>query len=231
MQSDFSPSGRGGRGRGGRGGGGRRRGHGRGRGQDNGGRGRGGGRGGGSNDTRYHSPEEWNKLSQEQRMKILEARGTKRNINAVITDGTPIDGTPQDDASQQSNRQRTNACGNAGDQFGPRAHNVGMMRTSARMSSFNRQSIAAREISRATMRDMTNEPMFIELDSHADTVCVGANCRIIEYMQEMVNVEPYHPQYRAFRLCKQLQLMMILKQESQLSLFSIKPCILLSHFH
>jgi hypothetical protein len=133
-------------------------------------------------------------------MKILEARGTKRTINAVITDGTPVDGTPQDDASQQSNRQRVNAGGNAGDQFGPRAHNIGMLRTSARLSSISPQkNIAAREISKAAMRDMTTEPMFIELDSHADTVCVGSNCRIMEYTQEMVNVEPYHPQYKVMQ--------------------------------
>jgi len=126
-QTDWiSPTGRGGRGKGGRGGGGRGSNHqgGRGRGQNNGGRGR--GRGGRGSETRYHSPEEWNKLSQEQRMKILEARGTKRNINAVVTDtdgSTNERGTiSQDDASQQSNRQRSNASGNAGDQFGPHAH-------------------------------------------------------------------------------------------------------------
>jgi hypothetical protein len=38
--------------------------------------GRGRGRGGRGPETRYHSPKEWNKLSQEQRIKILETRGT-----------------------------------------------------------------------------------------------------------------------------------------------------------
>jgi len=133
-------------------------------------------------------------------MKILEARGTKQNVSAITTEDGGGDGMPQDDASQQNNRQRIDAGGNAGDQFGPRAHrNVSMMRTSARMSSINRQIVAAREVSRAAMQDVTNAEMFIELDSHADTVCVGANCCIIEYMQEMVNVEPYHPQYKAMQ--------------------------------
>jgi hypothetical protein len=74
-----------------------------------------------------------------------------------------------------------------------------MMRTSARMSSINCQMIAAREVSITAMRDVTNEEMYVELDSHANTVCIGPNCHIIEYMQEMVNVEPYHPQYKAMQ--------------------------------
>jgi hypothetical protein len=73
------------------------------------------------------------------------------------------------------------------------------MRTSARMSSINRQMIAAREVSRAAIQDVTNAEMFVELDSHVDTVCVGVDCCIIEYTQEMVNVEPYHPQYKAMQ--------------------------------
>jgi len=204
-QTDWiSMTGRGGgRGKGGRGGGGRGSGGGRGkgRGQDNRGHGRGHGGGGRGSETRYHSPEEWNKLSHEQRMKILEARGMKRNVSAIITDGGGGgDSTPQDEAPQQSNRQRTDAGGNAGDQFGPHAHrNVGMMRTSARMSSINWQMVAAREVSRAAIQDVINAEMFIKLDLHADTVCVGVNCHIIEYMQEMVNVEPDHPQYKAMQ--------------------------------
>jgi hypothetical protein len=134
-------------------------------------------------------------------MSILEARGTKRNIGAVGTEagaggGGGGNGTPTeaDGAQQQGGaRQRTNA----GDQFGANAHaTVGMMRSSMRMNT-TRYPIA-REISRAAMMDAKQE-MFIELDSHADTVCVGANCRIIEYKQEMVNVEPYHPQYKAMQ--------------------------------
>ena len=31
----------------------------------------------------YHADEEWNQLSHEQRMKILEARGTKRTVNSI----------------------------------------------------------------------------------------------------------------------------------------------------
>ncbi len=78
----------GGRGRGrgtGRGGGGRGRGGGRDGGRD--GRGRGRGRGGPN--TRYHSAEEWSKLSHEERMKILEARGTKRSIGPTSARCSP----------------------------------------------------------------------------------------------------------------------------------------------
>lgn len=85
---------------------------------------------------------------------------------------------------------------NAGDQFGARAH-IGMMRSSIRRSATRHP----REISRAAMQNAINQnqEMYIELDSHADTVCVGANCRIIEYKQDMVNVKPYHPQYKAMQ--------------------------------
>jgi hypothetical protein len=37
---------------------------------------------------------------------------------------------------------------------------------------------------------------FIELDSHADTSCVGANCRIIAYTDKVCSVTPYHPKYK-----------------------------------
>jgi hypothetical protein len=41
------------------------------------------------------------------------------------------------------------------------------------------------------------EQSFIELDSHADTCCVGANCRIISYTDKVCSVSPFHPKYRA----------------------------------
>jgi hypothetical protein len=40
-------------------------------------------------------------------------------------------------------------------------------------------------------------PSFIELDSHADTSCVGANCRIISYTDKVFSVSPFHPKYKA----------------------------------
>jgi hypothetical protein len=53
-----------------------------------------------------------------------------------------------------------------------------------------------RKISIATRSDLlTSREFFIELI----TVCIGANCCTIEYWQEILNVEPYHPQYRAMR--------------------------------
>jgi len=189
----------GGRGRGR--GGGRGRGRGRGRGCGNGGRARGQG---GPNTTRYHTAEEWSKLTQEQRMSILEARGTKRNIGAIGTDPTAGagggagggNGAPPGDADGGQQQAGARQCTNAGDQFGAHAH-VGMMRSSIRRSATRHP----REISRAAMQNAINQnqEMYIELDSHADTVCVGANCRIIEYKQDMVNVESYHPQYKAMQ--------------------------------
>jgi hypothetical protein len=124
-------------------------------------------------------------------MSILEARGTKRNIGAIGTDqgnGGGIGTPPDADAIQQQGGARQ--CINAGDQFGANAH-IGMMRSSMRMSIICHDNIA-RRVSRARIAAEEANEMFIELDSHADTVCVGANCHVIEYKQEMVNVEPYH---------------------------------------
>jgi hypothetical protein len=43
----------------------------------------------------------------------------------------------------------------------------------------------------------TQHESFIELDSHADTTCVGANCRVIAYSDKVCSVSPYHPKYKS----------------------------------
>ncbi|MGH3054606.1 MAG: hypothetical protein ACRDL7_06465, partial [Gaiellaceae bacterium] len=86
------------------------------------GRGRGarGGRGGRNNnssnsnnaDDRYHSPDEWYKLSASQRAKILQAReNKKRNASAITSEEAKTSG--DDDKTDNDN---------AGDQFGRHAH-------------------------------------------------------------------------------------------------------------
>ncbi|MGH3055021.1 MAG: hypothetical protein ACRDL7_08605 [Gaiellaceae bacterium] len=88
---------------------------GRGRGRGRGARaGRGGRNNNNSNDIdRYHTPEEWGKLSGGQRAKILQARENKKRNASAITkseeDTTPTDGNITDN-------------NNAGDQFGRHAH-------------------------------------------------------------------------------------------------------------
>jgi hypothetical protein len=37
---------------------------------------------------------------------------------------------------------------------------------------------------------------FLELDSHADTCCIGSNCRIIAYTDKVCEVSQYHPEYQ-----------------------------------
>ncbi len=34
--------------------------------------------------------------------------------------------------------------------------------------------------------------MWMELDSHADTTCAGANCIVLEFTQQVVDVTPYN---------------------------------------
>jgi len=38
----------------------------------------------------------------------------------------------------------------------------------------------------------TTEEMWMELDSHADTTCAGANCIVLEFTQQVVDVTPYN---------------------------------------
>ncbi len=35
----------------------------------------------------------------------------------------------------------------------------------------------------------------LELDNHADTACVGADCRVIAYAEKVCEVTPYHSSY------------------------------------
>jgi hypothetical protein len=37
---------------------------------------------------------------------------------------------------------------------------------------------------------------FIELNSHADTSCIGRGFHIISYTDEVCNITPYHPKYK-----------------------------------
>ncbi|MGH3053398.1 MAG: hypothetical protein ACRDL7_00285 [Gaiellaceae bacterium] len=69
---------------------------------------------GSNNDVdRYHSPEEWGKLSAGQRAKILQARESKKRNASAITKSEEVT-TSADESKTDSN--------NAGDQFGRHAH-------------------------------------------------------------------------------------------------------------
>ncbi len=49
----------------------------------------------------------------------------------------------------------------------------------------------------ATPVQQQQHASFIELDFHADTSCIGANCHIIAYTDKVCFVSSYHPKYKA----------------------------------
>jgi hypothetical protein len=172
------------------------RGRGRWQGQARGGRGRGRGP-----DTRYYTPEEWQNLSREQQTQVLEARGTKRQVNQVTTDTQHLDMSVITDthASNQGSMARRRTGGSAGDQFGPAGHStVGMLRSLARRAVTT--SPSSDVIARVDSRRRSAQPpslLYVDLDSHADTACIGSNCRVLAYSSFEVDVQPYHPQYKS----------------------------------
>ena len=188
------------------------RGRGRGRGRNNrGGNGRGISRNGnqarGYIHTGYYDQNEWYNLSTEQKNQVLDARGTKRNVgsvdaNAVITpnyDGVSVvsaitDGNNTAVTNHQgpANNGNSSNYSSAGTQFGRRRLNAiksGIRTTNARNIS----------TTRSTLRQyQENKIGFVELDSHADTSCVGADCRVLSITDQVCQVVPYHQDYQPF---------------------------------
>jgi hypothetical protein len=132
----------------------------------------------------YTNPED---LKTEQEAVI----DYSQNVSTLVTNIT--------DSDQQSN---------AGDQFGQRSrahiHDqsryIGMLESSPRVQMRQSEDMT---ISRVNTIAETNveaqeyRESFIELDSHVDTSCVGANCRIIGYTDKVCSVSPFHPKYKA----------------------------------
>jgi hypothetical protein len=192
---------------GGHGGGGR---GGRGKGQ---GRGRGrGNRGRGCLRTTYYTPDEWYNLSQDQRSCVLEARsltstdgsGTaRRQISAVVSGGSSQDDvasaltTPTTIVvSVNTTNQNQDHGGSTGNQFSQWSRSIGAL------SSGDRQvNQVHSEISQTDNECFGHQ----ELDSHADTCTVGANFRIISVSEKSCNVTPYHPKYKAIKICPIVQ--------------------------
>jgi uncharacterized membrane protein YgcG len=208
-QTDWNPSGRGGRGKGGRsnndrnkerhkggrGGGGRQQNR---SGRGGGGRGRGGGRG--NQNTGHYTYEEWSAMTREQRDSILEARGTKRNISKIETN---------EEATEQGNTNGSGAdptantpTGGAGDEFGRqgrrRTNYIGMMKSSSR-EPCNMETLNSIIAKIASQRNNPTVGEYLDLDSHADTSVIGANCRIISYTDKSCQVAPYHPDYAVMK--------------------------------
>jgi hypothetical protein len=130
-------------------------------------------------------------------MQVLEARGTKCNtsgvevaqnaVQAAITDGTRAGSAPQQDFSQAP------VTTGAGSHFGWRA--IGGVSTEVRRVGNRHASISRFRINQPANISITNGTT--ELDSHANTTCVGKNFCIISYTARVCEVSPYHPSYQS----------------------------------
>jgi hypothetical protein len=135
-------------------------------------------------------------------MQVLEARGTKRNVSATITTTnadrqddlisaiTDVSGLPRQPT--QDGQSSNTIGGNAGSQFGRRR--IGAIVSGPRHKMA--RVIANIQTEHTHIKqDLTMG--FIELDSHADTSCVGPQCRVISVSDTICEVHPYHPDYPA----------------------------------
>ena len=143
----------------------------------------------------------------EQKNQVLEARGTKRNVgsvdaNVIITpnyDGVSVvsaitDGnnTAVTNPQGPANNGNSSNYSSAGTQFGRRRLNA--IKTGIRSTNTRNISTA-----RSTLRQyQENKIGFAELDSHADTSCVGADCRVLSITDQVCQVVPYHQDYQPF---------------------------------
>jgi len=132
---------------------------------------------------------------------VLEARGTKRNVSTVesqqsqqanvISDGVSAI-TDVVTVQQQGNN---NNAGNAGSQFGRRR--IGAINSGLRKITPT-QRIASINVSNVNTHDQEIYIGALELDSHADTACVGPECRVLSVTEKFCKVNAYHPGYDAF---------------------------------
>jgi hypothetical protein len=83
--------------------------------------------------------------------------------------------------------------GNAGSQFGRRR--IGAIKSGPRHKATRIISRIQTNQKRSTSKDGTIG--FIELDSHADTSCIGSQCRVISVTDTVCQVHPYHQDYPA----------------------------------
>jgi hypothetical protein len=95
----------------------------------------------------------------------------------------------------------------AGDQFGQRSclhgydqsRYIGMFELSHRILASNNVSATISQMNSSSAKDEQYQESFIELDSHADTSCIGAKCPIIAYTDKVCSITPYHPKYKSLQ--------------------------------
>jgi hypothetical protein len=196
--------------------------NGRGRGRDGGrgrghGRGRGRGRGGGRNIyLGSYSPEQWRKLSAEDKKRVYDGReqsaqqrlqtqigGTNRNLSAVSQDdgqsiGQSIITIPTTIAAPTTQTVDTS---NAGDkrQNPESAGSVMSRRRINAILSTARKTMTHPQGQRnvANISTMHHDGVYgqCELDSHADTCVAGQNCIVVEYTDQVTNVSAFSPDF------------------------------------
>jgi hypothetical protein len=88
-----------------------------------------------------------------------------------------------------------NSSNTAGNQFGRRARYIGMLNSGPRIHKNDRTSRLRISNIRSDRQEANPHTGALELDSHADTACIGADCRVISYTEKVCHVTPYHSDY------------------------------------
>jgi hypothetical protein len=154
--------------------------------------------------TGYYTADEWQSLSSAQRTRVTDAPQSGNDQNrrigtldasatpddtSAITTPTQLQGTIITTPSGGNQSQKTNA----GNQFGQRAHFIGAVHSGARKSSLekalNISSINSEQVDTSSISGR------LELDTQADTTCVGSDWHVIVYTEKVYQVTPYHPGY------------------------------------
>jgi hypothetical protein len=163
--------------------------------------------------TGYYTAEEWQSLSAAQRTRVNEARSqssqwqgqptetNQRQIGSVdithIPDDTSAITTPTQATTGPTIQGSQSVIGNAGNQFGQRSRYIGMLSSGPRSAIPRHHQECNVEIARINSNCINDvyAPGMLELDSHADAACVGADCQVIAYTEKVCEVTPYHFSY------------------------------------
>jgi hypothetical protein len=163
--------------------------------------------------TGYYTAEEWQSLSAAQHTRVNEARSqssqwqgqptetNRRQIGSVditqIPDDTSAITTPTQATTGPIIQGSQSAIGNAGNQFGQRSRYIGMLSSGPRSAIPRYHQERNVEIARINSNCINDvyAPGMLELDSHADAACRGADCQVIAYTEKVCEVTPYHSSY------------------------------------
>jgi hypothetical protein len=89
--------------------------------------------------------------------------------------------------------------GNVGNQFGQCSRTIGMICSGSRHQAQAPTPITSAVIAHIYSQDHNHKAKYsyLELDSHVDIACVGADCHIIAYTEKKCAVTPYHPEFQS----------------------------------